>query len=239
MKTLYKPSENYPPVNDQSAFDLRVSVRKTSLFTAFAELKKTIADIKADVDRYTFTTNAHWLLVILTKQGLWLTVQYRVSRWVEFHFHVPVVRLVLKIVCAIGQKIVEIVTGCELPNRADIGLGLLIPHPYGIVVHCDTKIGENCVLAQHVSIGHGGRGTKKGVPQLGDRLFVGPGARIFGAIKIGNDVAIGANAVVTKDLPDHAVAVGIPAQIISFNGSREHVHFRDKEMLQQTEEVDS
>jgi serine O-acetyltransferase len=101
-----------------------------------------------------------------------------------------------------------------------------MPHTNGIVIHIDAKIGNYCNLGQQVTIGVGGRGEKRGTPKLGNRVFVGPGAKIFGAITIGNDVAIGANAVVTKDLPDNAVAVGIPAKVISYEGSKDFIIYR-------------
>jgi serine O-acetyltransferase len=84
-------------------------------------------------------------------------------------------------------------------------------------------MGEYCNLSQGVTIGVGGRGENSGCPKLGDRVFIGPGAKILGSISIGNDVAIGANAVVTKDLPDNAVAVGVPAKIISYKGSKDFI----------------
>jgi serine O-acetyltransferase len=74
----------------------------------------------------------------------------------------------------------------------------------------------------------GGRGENRGSPKLGDRVFVGPGACLFGSITIGNDVAIGANAVVTKDLPDNAVAVGVPAKIVSYKGSQDFIDYPGK-----------
>jgi serine O-acetyltransferase len=67
----------------------------------------------------------------------------------------------------------------------------------------------------------------RGSPTIGDRVYVGSGARLIGRITIGNDVAIGANAVVTKNLPDNAVAVGVPAKIISYEGSKDFVVYRD------------
>ncbi len=59
------------------------------------------------------------------------------------------------------------------------------------------------------------RGSKKGTPIIGDSVYIGPGAKIIGNVNIGNDVMIGANAVITKDLPPFAVAVGVPARVIS------------------------
>jgi len=70
------------------------------------------------------------------------------------------------------------------------------------------------------------RGSKKGTPIIGDNVYIGPGAKIIGNVNIGNDVAIGANAVVTKDLPPFAVAVGVPARVISLKGSEGYVNNR-------------
>lgn len=184
--------------------------------------------LKADIDRYAYIDNLSWIRVILTKQGIWAMIQYRFSRWVHNQVHIPVIRQILKAFCAIWQKLIEIITGMEIPNRAEIGKGIFIPHAGGIYIHCDVKIGDYCDLSQEVTIGVGGRGEKRGCPQIGDRVYIAPGAKLFGSIKIGNDVAIGANAVVTKDLPDNAVAVGIPAQVISYKGSKDFILYRSE-----------
>jgi serine acetyltransferase len=65
---------------------------------------------------------------------------------------------------------------------------------------------------------------------IGDRVYIGPGACLFGPIEVGDDVAVGANAVVTRSLPDRAVAVGIPAQIVSQKGSFDYVQYRGMEV---------
>lgn len=186
-------------------------------------LKTLFHDLRSDIDRYAFMDHYPWLLIFLTKPGLWILTQYRCSRWVDQQVHLPVIRFVLKVLCAIWQKLIEIITSSEIPNKAKIGPGVFIPHSFGIIIHYQTTIGENCNFGHDVTIGIGGRGEKKGCPKIGDRVFIGPGARIFGPITIGNDVAIGANAVVTKDLPDQAVAVGIPAKIISYQGSQDFI----------------
>ena len=68
-----------------------------------------------------------------------------------------------------------------------------------------------------MTIGHGGRGTDQyGVPKIGDYVWIGPGAKIFGKIRIGNNVSIGANAVVSKDIPDNAIVVGNPERIVGY-----------------------
>jgi len=84
-------------------------------------------------------------------------------------------------------------------------------------------IEENCNLSQGITIGLGGRGEKRGCPKIGDRVFIEPGVELFEAISIGYDVAIGANAEVTNDLPDSAVAVGVSANIVSYEGSKNYI----------------
>jgi serine O-acetyltransferase len=189
-------------------------------------LKNTFTELHEDIDRYVYTDQIHWIVALLLKQGLWVTTQYRLSRWVHYHFHVPLLRPIVKTICSMWQKIIEILTGVELPNRAEIAGGLYLPHANGIIVHIDAKIGRYCNIAQQVTIGVGGRGNSRGTPVLGERVFIGPGARLFGPIAIGNDVAIGANAVVMKPLPDCAVAVGVPAQVMSHAGSQEFILYR-------------
>jgi serine O-acetyltransferase len=182
--------------------------------------------INSDLDRYVITDNLSWVRVIFTKRGLWATIQYRYSRWVNLHCHVPGLRPLLKVFCALWRLGIEMITGIELPNRAEIGKGLFIPHAHGIIIHQDCLIGDYCNLSQDVSIGLAGRGENAGTPKIGHRVFIGPGAKVIGSITIGNDVAIGSNAVVTKDLPDHAVAVGIPAKIINYKGSEDFIIYR-------------
>lgn len=82
-------------------------------------------------------------------------------------------------------------------------------------------IDNNCNISQGVIIGYSGRGHNSGVPIIGDGVYIGLGAKIFGKIKIGSFVGIGANAVVNKSLDDHSVLVRIPARSISNKGSKE------------------
>lgn len=104
----------------------------------------------------------------------------------------------------------SIVTGADVPLNCQIEGGFQIPHPNGIVVHPDAKIGPNCLLFQQVTIG----AANGGVPTLGGHVEVGAGAKLIGAITIGDHAMIGANAVVTTDVPANATAVGIPARVL-------------------------
>lgn len=113
--------------------------------------------------------------------------------------------------------------GIRIAPSTQIGAGFCIGHFGDIGVHPNAVIGVNCNISQGVSIGQASRGAYKGHPTLGDGVFVGPGAKIMGSVYVGNNVAIGANSVVTKDVPDNAVVVGVPGKIISFEGARDYV----------------
>lgn len=106
----------------------------------------------------------------------------------------------------------------ELPAATQIGRQLVIDHGYALVINKHTIIGDYCRLRHSVTIGCNvnADGTQGPSPRLGDRVEVGAGAIIIGGITIGNDVVIGAGAVVTKDVPDCAVVVGNPAQIVKY-----------------------
>jgi serine O-acetyltransferase len=104
----------------------------------------------------------------------------------------------------------SVVTGADIPVNSHIEVGLLLPHPNGIVIHPDARIGPNCLLFQQVTIGaaHGG------VPRIEGHVDIGAGAKVLGAVTIGAHARIGANAVVVCDVPPGATAVGIPARVV-------------------------
>lgn len=113
---------------------------------------------------------------------------------------------------ALQHRFWSVVTQAEVDLRCEIGGGLLLPHPNGVVIHPSVRIGPNCLIMQQVTLGaNRGRG---GVPILGGHVDIGPGARVLGPLAIGNHAVIGANAVVLRDVPDGATAVGVPARII-------------------------
>ena len=92
-------------------------------------------------------------------------------------------------------------------------------HYGGIFVSAEAKIGKNVNISQGVTIGVAGHGAKRGSPTIGDNVYIAPGAKIFGKIKIGNDVKIGANAVVYKDIPEGATVVSLGEIRVSSSNS--------------------
>ena len=87
----------------------------------------------------------------------------------------------------------------------------MLPHPNGVVIHEDAVIGNDCMIMQQVTIGMIGEGE---VPRIGNKVYVGAGAKIIGRVDVGDGARVGANAVVTKDVPPNWTAVGIPARLI-------------------------
>lgn len=111
--------------------------------------------------------------------------------------------------------------GIDINRSAEIGEGLYIGHFGGIEISGKIKIGKNAGISHKTLIGGvAGKGENKGVPTIGDNVYFGPGSMIFGKISIGNNVKIGANAVIYKDIPDNAIVVLDPGfKIISYKGN--------------------
>jgi serine O-acetyltransferase len=103
--------------------------------------------------------------------------------------------------------------GIEIPFTAEIGRRVVIEHQSGIVIHGHSVIGDECVIRQGCTLGNKTLERPHDAPRLGRRVNVGAGAKILGAVTIGDNAAIGANAVVLTDVPANAIAVGIPAKI--------------------------
>jgi serine O-acetyltransferase len=106
----------------------------------------------------------------------------------------------------------SVVTGADIPLNAHIGGGLLLPHPNGVVIHPNSRVGVNCLIHQQVTIGVK-RGDSTG-PTISGHVDIGAGAKIIGQIYIGEHAMIGANAVVTKDVKAYDIVAGIPAKKI-------------------------
>ncbi|RMH04077.1 MAG: serine acetyltransferase [Nitrospirae bacterium] len=171
------------------------------------------AALKADLARFREEGDTRAVLRGMLSQGFWALAVYRVFRWC-YERRIPTQPLRFLV-----ERVIEITTGISIPARARIGKGLRIHHFGGIFIHSDVAIGEQCTVYQGVTIGDlGGWG---GVPRIGNRVIIGAGAKVIGPIEIGDDVCIGANAVVRTSVPAGCVAVGVPATIKRRNSHKE------------------
>lgn len=111
----------------------------------------------------------------------------------------------------------HVLTGADIAYQSQIGPGLQLFHPVGVVIGADVVLGARCSLQQGVTLGAGPDGS----PRAGDDVRFGPGAKLYDAIVIGDRARIGANAVVQIDVPADAFAAGVPARVRSVAGRRE------------------
>ena len=153
------------------------------------------------------THNSQW-----SRHGFWVLLIYRFGRW---RYSIPwrPLRLPFSFLYKIFKFFSEMLLGTELPCEAVIGKRFVIEHIGGIVVSGDAVFGDDCVMRNGVTVGLRNRGVR-GSPCIGNRVDIGAGAKLLGPIRIGDDVAIGANAVVISDVPANSIAVGIPARVM-------------------------
>jgi serine O-acetyltransferase len=144
-------------------------------------------------------------------QGFWAMVVYRYGRW-RYTVRPAWLRKIFSFVYHVLFKFVQVLTGIELPCEVVVGDNFVIDHFGGIVVSGYARFGANCRIRNGVVVGL--KNVEEPIaPVFGDNVDIGTGAKILGPIRIGNNVRIGANAVVLCDVPDDHVAVGVPAVV--------------------------
>ncbi len=163
-------------------------------------------DIRVIFERDPAATNL--VEVLLTYPGLHSILFYRVAHWLQLR-RIPIIP---RLVSHLGRFL----TGIEIHPGAKIGKGFFIDHGMGVVIGETSEIGDNVTLYQGVTLGGTGKERGKRHPTLGNDVLVGVGAKILGAITIGDGARIGGGAVVLRDVPPHATAVGVPAKVVSF-----------------------
>ena len=151
------------------------------------------------------------LSLILTYPGVKAVFFHKIANF----FHLAKFHLVARIISQLSRFL----TGIEIHPGAKIGRNLFIDHGMGVVIGETSEIGNNVTIYHMATLGgiapsinSNNQRQVKRHPTLGDCVVVGSGAQILGPVMVGTHAKIGANAVVTKDVPEHAVMVGIPAK---------------------------
>jgi serine O-acetyltransferase len=147
------------------------------------------------------------LQVVFAYPGVHAIWGHRVSHWLWGRG--------AKVAARTLGEVTRILTGVDIHPGASRGTGLFIDHATGVVIGETAEVGDDVTIYHGVTLGGSGKDTGKRHPTIGDRVTIGAGAKVLGAIKIGDDSRIGANAVVVKEVPSGAVVVGVPGQAIS------------------------
>jgi serine O-acetyltransferase len=181
------------------------------------------SDFWSDVRRYRAESRESAFKLVLLEPGLWALLVYRIHAAVYRGRMPGMLKRPAHLALSLADKMVEIVTAIRLPCTAVIGPGLHLPHCGGRVLHAGVRIGRDCCLTQGVTVGISGRGERRGVPEIGDRVYLGANAVVAGRIRVGNDVLVGANSLVNRDVPPHCTVVGVPACVVSDQGSEAYL----------------
>lgn len=144
--------------------------------------------------------------VILCYPGLHAVWGHRITHWLWTHN----AKLPARFLAEIMRKL----TGVEIHPGAVLGSGVFIDHATGVVIGETAVVGDDVTIYQGVTLGGTSLDAVKRHPTIGDRVVIGSGAKVLGAITIGADSQIGANSVVVKPVPPGSVVVGVPGQII-------------------------
>ena len=144
-------------------------------------------------------------------QGFWALLVYRFGRW-RYGVRPAPLRKCFSLLYHLLYKLVQILTGIELPCEVQIGRNFVIDHFGGIVVSGYARFGDDCRIRNGVVVGLA-RVDDPVAPVIGNNVDIGAGAKVLGRITVGDNVVIGANAVVVRDVPADCIAVGVPAVV--------------------------
>jgi len=168
--------------------------------------EKLAVDLRHKAQIYELPPTRGSILRMLVNDGSAAQLMFRAMSFCQTHH--------MKILAAFFYRLNAFLTNATIGRNADIGPGFVILHSVGVVINTNVRAGRNLVVYHGVTLG----AERNRSPVLGDNVYIGAGAKIIGGVKVGSDVRVGANAVVTKDVPDGATVVGIPARIVRIYG---------------------
>ena len=173
-------------------------------------LKRLRADIQAVKERDPAARNS--LEILLLYSGLHAIMLHRPAYFLYRHHFFFLARFL--------SQLARFLTGIEIHPGAKIGEGVFIDHGSGIVIGETAEVGDGCTLYQGVTLGGTGKDHGKRHPTLGNNVMVSTGAKVLGPFKVGDGARIAANAVVLKEIPPNATAVGVPARVVRIAGEK-------------------
>lgn len=200
--------------------------------------------MRRDADRYFYAMSGGRRASLKTRlrvavlfPALWAVLLYRIWHHLLCGTRANILTKLAYAVIWLASRPYMVVVGIEIDPYAHIGTGLLINH-FGSIMIGPATIGENCNIGQNVTIGLSAKaalwelegGEAADCPTVGDRVWIGPGAIVAGPVTVGDDAAVGANSLVTRDVPPAGIALGVPAQVVSTKGSFRQVSYRGMDL---------
>jgi serine O-acetyltransferase len=191
---------------------ISMRLRNRHLTRGIAFVVSMIEALKADLARLASggTMYGEWswprvLIRLILDPGGWAVVEYRLRRY--WTARPGLIGQIATVLTVPSKKWIEVTSGISIANSASFGPGLYIAHFSGIFVGRNVVAGRQVTICQGVTLGK----TDRGSPTIGNRVYIAPGAKVLGPVVLGDDISVGANAVVVHDIPDNSLAVGIPA----------------------------
>lgn len=148
------------------------------------------------------------------RAGFRAILVYRFGNW-RMKIKSKLIRAPFSLIYRFMERHVRFKYGIELPYTVKLGERVVFEHQHGIVIHGNCVIGDDCIIRQGVTLGNRYMDKPYDAPVLGSGVSIGAGAKILGAVNIGDHAIIGANAVVLHDVPAGKTVVGIPAKVIA------------------------
>lgn len=167
-------------------------------------IRTVVRDVRSVLKRDPAARNA--LEVLLCYSGLHAIWSHRLAHWLW--------QRGLRLLARILGQLTRLATGIEIHPGARIGPGFFVDHGMGVVIGETVEVGADVTIYHGVTLGGTSLSHGKRHPTLGDRVVVGAGAKLLGAIEIGDDCRIGANSVVVKSVPSNSVVVGVPGRTV-------------------------
>jgi serine O-acetyltransferase len=161
--------------------------------------------LRADLARFKTCGYSGW-----GSEGFWALALFRAQTGIQ-KLRPRALLLPVRVVLAVVKKLFTCATHINLEVGTEIGPGFIIPHGGPVRIHREAKIGADCAIQHVCTIG---AGSRPGAPVIGDHVFIGCHASILGPVRVGDCATVAANSLVIGDVPAHATAIGVPAQII-------------------------
>lgn len=177
-----------------------------------------LSNLKKDLSRFSIGGGkAEKLKICLVSHSFHLVLLYRLG---SYFSKKPIIGCFIRVLI---EYLIRVVYASDISLKSEIGPGFVIMHGHDIVIGSNVRVGRNCKILNGVTLGNKDTETQANQqPILGDNVVIGSGAKILGFITVGDNVIVGANSVVVKDVPSGVTVAGVPSKIINYNGGCEN-----------------